>query len=241
MARPEKVAVVDAVRDAIGESAATLLTDYRGLSVAEFAELRAELRKTGATYRVVKNTLARRAATDAGIVGLEDILVGPTALVFCADDPVGPAKALKAFAKSHTALIVKGGYLDGEVLDGEAALKLADLESREDVLAGIAGLANSALATVINLAMAAQNEAARLFAALEADGGAEAKGFSPTAPASAPAEEAPAPEAPAEEAPGDEAPAEDAPAAEAPAEDAPAAEAPAEDATTDEPAAADES
>ena len=109
MARPEKVAVVDRVTEQFTEAAAMLLTDYRGLSVEELAELRTELRKVDAHYAVVKNTLTRIAAKNAGMEGLDAMLIGPTALVFCGEDPVGPAKALKAFAKDHEALIVKGG------------------------------------------------------------------------------------------------------------------------------------
>lgn len=203
MARPDKVAVVDEVQQNLSDAAATLLTDYRGLTVTELSQLRAELRKAGASYKVVKNTLVRRAAAAAGMDGLDEYLVGPTALVFCSEDPVGPAKALKAFAKDHPELLVKAGYLDGEVLDEAATIKLADLESREELLAKLAGLMNNALAGFARLLQAPLSEQARLLQALVDDGGVEAKGFSPEAPA-APAAEA----APAEEAATDEAPAE---------------------------------
>ncbi len=189
MARADKVAVVDRVTEQFSEAAATLLTDYRGLTVEELAELRAQLREVDASYNVVKNTLTRIAAKNAGLEGMDDMLTGPTALVFCGTDPVGPAKALKAFGKDHEALVIKGGYLDGNVLDAEAALKLADLESREDLLAKLAGMMNNALAGFARLLQAPIADMARLMAALETDGGAEAKGFSPTA-AAAPAAEA---------------------------------------------------
>ena len=238
MARPEKVAVVDEVKQNLESSAATLLTNYRGLSVGELAELRAELRKANASYRVAKNALARIAARDAGIEGLETLLTGPTAMVFCEDDPVGPAKALKAFAKDHEALEFKGGYLDGEILDAEAALKLADLASREELLAQLAGLMYGALANTARLLNALPEKQARLIQALvDAGGNADvAEAPAEAAPAEAAAEEAPA----AEDAPAEEAPAEAAPAAEA--ADAPTAEAdaPAEEAAApaeDEPAA----
>ncbi len=241
MARPEKVAVVDEVKQNLESSAATLLTNYRGLSVGELAELRAELRKANASYRVAKNTLARIAARDAGIEGLEALLTGPTAMVFCEDDPVGPAKALKAFAKDHAALEFKGGYLDGEILDAEAALKLADLASREELLAQLAGLMYGALANTARLLNALPEKQARLIQALvDAGGNADvAEAPAEAAPAEAAAEDAPAADEPvAEDAPAaeaaDEPVAEDAPAEDAPAEDAPAAEA------TDEPAAADD-
>ncbi|MCC5949565.1 MAG: 50S ribosomal protein L10 [Nitriliruptoraceae bacterium] len=232
MARPDKVAKVAEVKEDLAGAAATLLTHYRGLSVTELAELRAKLREANAEMRVVKNTLTRRAAKDAGIEGLDDYLVGPTGLVFCAEDPVGPAKALKAFQKDHPDLIIRGGYLDGEVLDEAEALRLADLDSREDLLAKLAGLMDGALSNTARLLQAATEKQARLMAALVDAGGVEAKGFSPEpAEAAAPADAPEASDAPVEEAPAADAPeASDAPAEEAPAEEAPeASDAPAED------------
>jgi large subunit ribosomal protein L10 len=246
--RPDKVAKVEEVRQDLTGASATLLTHYRGLTVGELAELRAKLREANAEMKVVKNTLTKRAAEAAGITGLDDLLEGPTSLVLCAEDPVGPAKAIKAFAKDHPDLVLTGGYLDGEVLDGEAALKLADLESREELLAKLAGLMQGALSGMARLMVAATEKQARLMQALIDAGGVEAKGFSPSAPA-APAEapaaveevvtEAEVAQAPIE----DDAPAEEAPVAEeAPAEDAPVAadEAPAEEAPVAEAAPADE-
>ncbi len=148
-----------------------LLTNYRGLSVAELQELRAELRKANATYRVSKNTLIRRALNDAGVDDLDEILVGPTALVFCEEDPVGPAKALKAFTKDHPELEFKGAYFDGEAMDADQAIKLADLESREDLLAKLAGLMYGALANTARLLQALPEKQARLMQALVDDGG----------------------------------------------------------------------
>ncbi len=231
VARPEKVAVVDRVTEQFTEAAATLLTDYRGLTVEELADLRARLREVDASYFVVKNTLTRIAAKNAGMDGLDEMLVGPTALVFCGQDPVGPAKALKAFSKDHEALVFKGGYLEGEVLDAEAALKLADLESREDLLSTLAGMMNNALAGFARLLQAPISDMARLMAALESDGGAEAKGFSPSAPVGAIAEEAAA-EADEADADADDADADEAP--EAATDEADADEAAADDADTDE-------
>jgi large subunit ribosomal protein L10 len=171
VARPDKVAAVADVKDRFESSAALLLTNYRGLTVGELAELRAELRKANASYRVSKNTLIRRAMHDAGVEGLDEMLVGPTALVFCADDPVGPAKALKAFTKDHPQLEFKGGFLEGGVLDADAALKLADLESREDLLTRLAGLMHGALANTARLLAALPEKQARLLQALVDDGG----------------------------------------------------------------------
>jgi len=251
--RPEKLAKVEEVRTDLTGAAATLLTHYRGLSVTELAELRARLRESNAEMKVVKNTLTKRAAEAAGIDGLDALLEGPTSLVFCAEDPVGPAKALKAFAKDHPELVVRGGYLDGEVLGGEAALQLADLESREELLAKLAGLMQGALAGTARLLQAATEKQARLLQALLEAGGPEAKGFAPTAPATTEAGSAPPadPEpavtpATAEAPPADEVavPDEAPAAAEAvvapPADEAPADEAPAEAPAADEASAADE-
>ena len=231
MAREDKVAEVAEVRDRIGASAATLLTHYRGLSVKELAELRRELNQANAELRVVKNTLAKRAAADAGVEGLDDLFEGPTSLVFCAEDPVGPAKALKKFAKDHPDLVIRGGYLDGSVMDAEETTRLADLASREELLAKLAGLMQGALSGFARLLQAPLSQQARLMQALIDD--RAAKGETADAPA---AEAAPAAEEPAaEETPAAEEPAaaaEDAPADEEPAaatEDAPADEAPAED------------
>jgi len=217
VARPEKVAKVEEVREDLSGAAATLLTHYRGLSVTELAELRAKLREANAEMKVVKNTLARRAAEAAGMEGFDDLLEGPISLVLCAEDPVGPAKALKAFAKDHPDLVLRGGYLDGEVLDAEEALKLADLESREELLARLAGLMQGALSGTARLLLAATEKQARLLQALVDAGGVEARGFTPSAPAASPeaAEPEPAPEAAVEPEPAPEAPVEPEPAPEA--------------------------
>ncbi len=240
MPRPDKVAKVDEVRQDLTGAAATLLTHYRGLTVPQMAELRVKLREANAEMRIVKNTLSKRAAADAGIDGLQDLLVGPTGLVFCAEDPVGPAKAIKAFQKDHPELLFRGGYLDGEVLDEQQALGLADLDSREDLLSKLAGLMEGALSGTARLLQAATEKQARLMQALVDDGGVEAKGFTPTGAAAPAVEEAPAgtePEA-ADTATADEAPA--AATTEPAAGETPAAEAPAEAAATDDAAPDDD-
>jgi len=228
VAREDKVAEVAEVRDRLAGSVATLLTHYRGLSVKEMAQLRTELRQSNAELRVVKNTLAKRAVADAGIEGLDDLLEGPTSLVFCADDPVGPAKTLKKFSKDHPNLVIRGGYLDGAVMDAEATSRLADLASREELLAKFAGLMQGALAGFARLLQAPLAHQARLIQALIDDRIAKGE----KAPAPAAAEPAVAEPAAAEPAAADEAP-----AAEASSEDA----APVEETPADEsPAAADE-
>ncbi|MTV27891.1 50S ribosomal protein L10 [Nitriliruptoraceae bacterium ZYF776] len=199
MARPDKVAAVAEVKEHLSGSAATLLTHYRGLSVTELAELRARLRESGAEYRVIKNTLARIAARDAGMEGLAELLEGPTALVFCSEDPVGPAKALRAFAKDHPDLVVRGGFLDGEVLDETQAEKLADLASREELLAQLVGLMYGALANTARLLQAPIEQQARLMQALVDAGGAKGGDGADAAVAEEPAAaDEPAAEAPAD-------------------------------------------
>ena len=237
MARPDKVAAVEEVKQNLSDSAATLLTHYRGLSVAELQELRAELRKANASYRVIKNTLSKRAMAEAGVDELSDLLEGPTALVFCQEDPVGPAKALKAFAKDHPDLIVRGGYLDGEVLDEAETIKLADLASREELLAELVGLMHGALANTARLLQAPLEQQGRLLQALvDAGGGAEGEGESAAEPT---AEEEPA--ASAEEEPAASAE-ENAPASaeDEPTEEPAAPEASTEDAAEDADATADD-
>jgi large subunit ribosomal protein L10 len=228
VAREDKVAEVAEIRDRLAGSAATLLTHYRGLTVKELKQLRRELSASSAELRVVKNTLAKRAVADAGIEGLDDLLEGPTSLVFCADDPVGPAKTLKKFAKDHPDLVIRGGYLDGAVMNADETNRLADLASREELLAKLAGLMQGALAGFARLLQAPLAHQARLLQALIDDRVAKGE----TAPAPAVAEE---PAAEVAEAPAAEtgAPAD----AVAPAEIVAEADAEAAAETTEEPAA----
>jgi large subunit ribosomal protein L10 len=167
MPRPDKVAVVDEVSRRLTDATATVLTEYRGLSVDDLAELRARLRDSDASYRVVKNTLTRLAARDAGFDLPDDLLVGPTAITFCAGDPVATAKVLRAFSRQHPELVIKGGVLDGRVLDAAETTRLADLESREEVLARLAGMMQAIIAQPARLAQANLSKLARLLAALE--------------------------------------------------------------------------
>ena len=143
--RPEKVAVVDEVRDRFGKTNAALLTEYRGLDVDALAQLRRALRDAGGEYKVYKNTLVRLAAREAGL-DIEDMLTGPTAIAFVADRPDGApgdavlvAKALRDFARGNPALVVKGGVMDDRTLSAEDARALADVEPREVLLARFAG------------------------------------------------------------------------------------------------------
>jgi large subunit ribosomal protein L10 len=167
MPRPDKVAAVEDVRQGLIDATATVLTEYRGLSVDELADLRARLRGSDASYRVVKNTLTRLAVRDAGVDIPDTMLVGPTAITFCAGDPIAAAKVLRAFSREHPELVIKGGVLEGRVLDAEETSKLADLESREELLARLAGLMQAIIAQPARLAQANLSKFARLLAALQ--------------------------------------------------------------------------
>lgn len=138
--RPEKVAVVDEVKSRIQESDATLLTEYRGLTVKDLADLRGQLRGSGADYKIYKNTLVRFAVRDLDLTDLEESLTGPTAIAFIKGDAAAVAKALRDFSKANPNLIVKGGVLGNKTLTAKDAAALADLPSREVVLAQLAGL-----------------------------------------------------------------------------------------------------
>jgi len=139
-----KEASVVELTEKFQSSNAVLLTEYRGLTVAQLKELRTSIREH-ATYAVVKNTLTKIAAAKAGILGLDDQLAGPSAIAFVHGDAVAVAKALRAFAKANPLLIVKGGYFDGKLLSAQEVGKLADLESREVLLAKFAGAAKASL------------------------------------------------------------------------------------------------
>ncbi len=165
--RPDKAETVAEMAEAFRTSAATLLTDYRGLTVKQITDLRTAL-GTDTTYSVVKNTLTRRAAEDAGMPGLTELLVGPTAVAFVSGDPVEAAKGLRDFAKANPALVVKGGVLDGKSLSPAEISKLADLESREVLLGKLAGAMLGTLSKAVYLFNAPLAQVARLAGALEA-------------------------------------------------------------------------
>ena len=137
--RPEKVAVVDEVREQFRGADAAILTEYRGLTVKEISTLRRQLTPAGGDYKVYKNTLVRFAARELNVEGLEELLVGPTAIAFIKGDAVTVAKALRDFARTNPKLVVKGGLLGTEVLDGESARALAEVAPREELLARLAG------------------------------------------------------------------------------------------------------
>jgi large subunit ribosomal protein L10 len=220
MARSDKQAAVTDLSQRFRESGAAVLTEYRGLTVAQLTELRRSI-GANATYAVVKNTLTQLAAKEAGITAFDGQLTGPSAIAFITGDAVETAKGLRDFARAHPQLLIKSGYLDGKPLTAAEIAKLADLESREVLLAKLAGAMQASLSQAVSLFAAPLSQTARLIEALRQQ--RVASGETAEAPAEAPAE------VPAEAA---------APEAEAPAEataDAPAeAEAPAE-ATADTP------
>jgi large subunit ribosomal protein L10 len=160
------VAEVESIKGRLDDSVAALLTEYRGLKVAELGELRIALRKSGTEYKVLKNTLARIAATDKGFDGLVPMLEGPTAFAFVKGDPVQAAKDLSEFARTHPALVVKGGLVEGRVLPADEVRRLATLESREVLLAKVAGLLQANLQQAVNLLAAPLRQVATMTAAL---------------------------------------------------------------------------
>ena len=147
------------------DSTAVLLTEYRGLTVAQLKELRNSIRQD-AEYAVVKNTLTKIAAKSAGVEGLDDELKGPSAIAFVHGDPVAVAKGLRAFAKAHPLLVIKGGYFDGAVLSPAEVNKLADLESREVLLAKLAGAMKASLTKAAYVFNALPSKAVRTVDAL---------------------------------------------------------------------------
>jgi large subunit ribosomal protein L10 len=166
MAKPDKVAAVAELKNKFSGSAGAVLTEYRGLSVKALKQLRTSLGES-ASYAVSKNTLTMLAAREAGIDGLDDQLVGPTAIAFIDGDPVAVAKGLRDFARTNPQLVIKGGVVEGRLLGPDDVRKLADLESREVLLARIAGGMQGVLAQAISLISAPLSQAARLFSALQ--------------------------------------------------------------------------
>ena len=137
--RPEKVAVVDEVRERLSSTNAAILTEYRGLSVSGMETLRRQIYEAGGDYKVYKNTLVRRAAHENGLDGLDPLLEGPTAIAFVREDVATVAKVLRDFARTHPSLVVKGGLVGTSLLDARTTASLAELPTREVLLAQVAG------------------------------------------------------------------------------------------------------
>lgn len=165
MARPDKAAAVAELTEKLRQSTAAVLTEYRGLTVAQLKELRTAL-GSSTQYAVVKNTLTNLAAKDAGIDAFEGQLTGPTAIAFIDGDPVEAAKGLRDFAKANPALVVKGGVMDGNAISAGDITKLADLESREVLLAKAAGAMKAKLHQAAYVFNAPASKAVRTIEAL---------------------------------------------------------------------------
>ena len=205
--RPDKVAVVDEVREKFDAADGALLTEYRGLDVPGLAELRKELRAAGGEYKIYKNTLVRIAARERGYE-LDELLTGPTAIAFVNEkedgspgDAAAVAKALKEFAKNNDKLVLKGGVLDEKILNVDEIKALAELPSREVLLSQIAGLFQAPLGEFVNLLDAVPREFSYALQALIDEGGAN-EGAA-TDPAEASAEATPAAEDSGDETPAD--------------------------------------
>jgi large subunit ribosomal protein L10 len=166
MARPDKAAAVAELTDEFRSSNGAVLTEYRGLTVAQLRQLRTAL-GDDVNYAVVKNTLTKIAAKDAGVDSFDTLLEGPSAIAFIKGDPVVAAKGLRDFAKANPLLVIKGGVLEGKALGSDEISKLADLESREVLLAKLAGAMKAAPQQAVSLFAAPLSQAARLFAALQ--------------------------------------------------------------------------
>ena len=182
MPSASNVAEVEAIKDRLEGSVAALLTEYRGLDVKELFELRASLRGSSTEYRVLKNTLTSIAVREAGYQDLVPLLEGPTAVAFVHGDPVQAAKDLAEFARTHPSLVLKGGVLDGKVLNADELRRLATLESREVLLARLAGMFQAPLQQTVSLLAAPLRQVATMTSALrdkQAEGSGEPRGGAP--------------------------------------------------------------
>ena len=206
--RPAKAAVVEEVKERLGSADAAILTEYRGLTVQDLATLRRSLREAGGEYKIYKNTLVRFAVQDTGLAELEPLLEGPVAIAFVSGDAVAVAKALRDFGRTNPHLVIKGGLLGTSILSASDTTALANLPSREVLLARLAG----------GLAAPLQ-QFAGLLQALPRNFAYGLKALIDTKPAEEPEPEAPVAEAAPPEEPAAETPAAETPAAEVPAEE----------------------
>jgi large subunit ribosomal protein L10 len=161
-----KAAVIEEITERFQSSSAAVLTEYRGLTVAQLTQLRRSLGE-GSSYAVVKNTLTKRAADAVGYTEISDLLTGPTAIAFIEGDPVVAAKAIRDFARANPLLVVKGGVVEGRTLDAAEVTRLADVDSREVLLAKLAGAMKGNLTKAAGLFQAPLSQVARLAAALQ--------------------------------------------------------------------------
>ena len=166
MANPKNTASLEELKARFEQAQSTLLTEYRGLSVAETTELRRAL-GSEVTYSVAKNTMIKLAAREAGIELDESLLTGPTAIAFVSGEAVDAAKAMKDFGKDHKNFVIKGGYMDGATIDAAQVEAIAELDNRETTLAKLAGAMQGSLAKAAGLFNAPASQVARLAAALQ--------------------------------------------------------------------------
>ena len=223
--RPEKAEEVNRIRTELDGSQAAVITEYRGLTVTELADLRTRLIESETSYRVTKNTLARRAADELGLSGLVELFVGPVAVAYVKGDPIAAAKVIATFAREHPALLIKGGVMEGRIITGEEAKGLATVDAIDVSRAKIAGMLTAPLQ---QLMMLLEAPASRIAFVLQEIGKREPAGDETPQAAEASAAEAHAADASTQDAPASEEPASEEPSADAAAAEASAEEAPAE-------------
>lgn len=164
--REEKAAVVAELAERMGRARAIVLTDFRGLNVGDMTELRRKLREAGIEYRIAKNTLIARAADAAQVQGITDLLVGPTALAFGYDDPVAPARVLVVFSRTRPEVAIKGAVVEGRLMDADGVRALAELPSREVLLARVVGAFQAPVAGLVSVLQAPVRKLAATLEAL---------------------------------------------------------------------------
>jgi large subunit ribosomal protein L10 len=230
MDREQKAAQIEEIKVSLSDAEAIFAIDYRGISVPQAAELRARLRDADASFRIVKNRLAKLAAESAGTEGLDELLEGPTALTFVKGDPVTAAKAISTFRRENDVLEFKGGFMEGAALDPEQFTAIARLPALEVLHGQLAGLTASPLTGLVRGLGSLLSGLAVALGQIQEQGLVSGE-------AEPEAEEAPAEEPAAEETETDEPAAEQAPAEEPKSEEAAEEEAPAEEPESEEPAA----
>ena len=245
MARPEKVAVVEEIKEKLESAEAVFITEYRGLTVGQQQELRRSLTRADAEYKVFKMSLARLAAEESGLNDLLVWLEGPTAIAFSTGDPVPAAKSLKEFSDSNDSLVIKGGLLAGATLDAAEVRRLADIEPRDVLLAKLAGAMSAPMSKLAGLMQAMLRQpVTAVQQLLEKKEQEEPAAASPPPPAEEASGEEPEAEEPADDAPAEEAIAEAEEPADEPAVEAEEPAAQVEEAATateaEEPAAGDD-
>jgi large subunit ribosomal protein L10 len=166
MPTAQKTAIVAEIKDRLSASAGFIMTDYRGLTVKDMQALRGKLREVGSDLKIYKNTLTQLAARDLELPSMDDMLAGPTAMVFLSDDPVAPAKAIMDFAKTHKGFEVKGGFIEQHLVDADSVKAIAMLPSREELIAKLMGTMLNPLRGVMSMFNAPAGAFARVVKAV---------------------------------------------------------------------------